>query len=56
MEATDIPPSLDARIRFAINIPKIEGCEVLANETFPGSRGPSHRNHRVWDVLYRKLD
>lgn len=37
-----------------LDIDKIDACLVLA-ETFPGSRGASHQNHKEWDVLYARV-
>jgi len=33
---------------------KIHSCTVL-DETFPGSRGDSHKRHYVWDILYARV-
>ena len=37
-----------------LDVSKIDGCAVL-DETFPGSRGSSHRRHHVWDVVYARV-
>lgn len=37
-----------------LDVPKIESLEVL-DETFPGSRGSSHRSHHHWDVIYARV-
>ena len=34
---------------------KMSNWEVLA-ETFPGSRGDTHRHHYTWDVLYARVE
>ena len=35
-------------------VSKIEGCVAL-EETFPGSRGRSHRQHLEWDIVYARV-
>jgi hypothetical protein len=37
-----------------LDVPKISTCTVL-DETFPGSRGQSHQQHFVWDVVYARV-
>ncbi|MGH9383621.1 MAG: Fic family protein [Vicinamibacterales bacterium] len=38
-----------------LDVSNIEECEVL-KERFQGSRGQSHRNHHVWDIVYARVD
>jgi hypothetical protein len=44
----------DVRGWRLLEVSKIDGCLVL-EETFPGSRGPSHQHHYVWDVVYARV-
>jgi ribosomal protein L30/L7E len=37
-----------------LEISKIESCVVM-EETFPGSRGSSHRQHLTWDELFVRV-
>jgi hypothetical protein len=37
-----------------LEVSQIEDCVVL-EEAFSGSRGPSHRNHLAWEVLYARV-
>lgn len=37
-----------------LHVSKIERCVVL-EESFAGSRGPSHQHHYEWDVLYARV-
>ena len=44
----------DVRGWRLLEVSKIEECLVLA-ETFPGSRGESHRQHMTWDELFIRV-
>lgn len=37
-----------------LDVSEIEECVVLA-ETFGGSRGQSHTNHKDWDIVYARV-
>jgi hypothetical protein len=37
-----------------LEVSKIDDCAVL-DDRFAGSRGPQHRNHLEWDVLYARV-
>jgi hypothetical protein len=37
------------------DVAKIERCAVL-DQTFAGSRGTAHRNHKSWDELYARVE
>jgi hypothetical protein len=37
-----------------LDVAQIEALEVL-EETFPGSRGREHANHREWDGVYARV-
>lgn len=36
------------------NVSDIQSC-VVRDDTFPGSRGESHRHHYTWSVLYARV-
>ncbi len=37
-----------------LDLSKLEDCVAL-DDTFPGSRGPAHRQHLVWEVLHARV-
>jgi hypothetical protein len=38
-----------------LEVSKIEDGQVL-DDTFRGSRGPSHRQHLIWDELFARVE
>jgi hypothetical protein len=38
-----------------LDVAKIGACKVL-EETFPGSRGDSHREHMRWDAVFARVE
>lgn len=47
-------PQRSAKGWRLLDVADIEECAVLT-ETFAGSRGQSHTNHRDWDIIYARV-